>query len=433
MNPLLESLKSGFDTLPPALVEAGTLGAARRAALAAALADGLPGPRAERWKYTPLRAFERRAFAPARPSAGVDAATLVDIPAPLLVFVNGFFDAALSRTDALPDGVSLRPLSEALADGNARAVNFLGRRFDGADEAFARLNAALATEGVLLRCRAEARSQTPIHLVFAGAAGDGDQAWHLRHLIELDQGAALTVVEHHIGASGHRHLGNSLTHVHLKSGARLSHVRVQDEAMGASLFTRTDAVLAGDAEYRRLDLELGAGLSRHELNVALQGEGARLIANGVLLADGSRHLDTRLGVEHVAGNTACDLTWRGLGADSGRAAFHGGIVIREGADGSDAQLSNKNLLLSEGAEIDSQPVLEIYADEVKAAHGATVGRLDDIALFYLRSRGLPEAQARALLTAAFCRQTLAVLDDATLAASLAARLDAALARMEVSS
>src|SRR5690606_1713110 len=212
--------------------------------------------------------------------------------------------------------------------------------------------------------------------------------------------------------------------------ARLLHARVQDESTGATLLHRTDAVLARDAEYRRLDLELGAALSRHELNVTLQGDNARLHANGVLLASGRRHLDTRLGIDHAARDTACELVWRGLGAGRARAVFHGGILIREGADGTRAALSNKNLLLSEQAEIDTQPALEIHADEVQAAHGATVGRLDPQSLFYLRSRGLPHAEARRLLTAAFCREPLAAMAGDDVRALLEARLDGALSGLE---
>jgi len=206
---------------------------------------------------------------------------------------------------------------------------------------------------------------------------------------------------------------------------------MQDEDAGATLIARTDAVLASDARYRRVDLEIGAGLARHELNVSLQGERAEFHSGGVLLAGGRRHLDTRLGIEHVARDTRCDLLWRGLAADRGRAVFHGGILIREGADGAEAALSNKNLLLSDSAEIDSQPVLEIFADEVKAAHGATVGQLDATHLFYLRARGIPEAQARAMLTLAFAREALGRLGDDALLAQLSPRLDARLAALEV--
>lgn len=431
MSALLDSLASSFDAL--AIRNAGGLGTVRRAALDAALRDGLPGPRTETWKYTPLRAFERRAFNAdtAITPTVFDTDALAAIPSPRMVFVNGRFDAAHSDLGALPDGVSLRPLSQLLLDDDARETNFLARRFDRGDEVFARINAALADDGVVLRAQAGARSTRPIHLVFIGTPADGDRAWHLRHLIELREGASLSLVEHQLATGVHSHLANSLMHVHLGANTQLSHGRVQDDAAGATVIARTDAVLAREAVYRRLDLELGAALSRHELNVSLHGEAAQLHANGVLLATGKRHLDTRLGVDHVGRDSRCELTWRGLGAGRSRAAFHGGILIREGADGTSATLSNKNLLLSEGAEIDTQPVLEIHADEVQAAHGATVGQLDPTAMFYMRSRGVPADQARALLTTAFCRETLSVFDDAALRDVLAAQLDAALARSEL--
>lgn len=426
MATLLESLAAPFDAL--AHRESAGLGPARREALEAALRDGLPGPRTESWKYTSLRPMERRAFGAPGAAAAFDPAAVLALAAPRMVFVNGRFDAALSDLSGLPEGIVAEPLSHVIERGDERECNLLARRFDRADEVFARLNAALAVDGLVLRAEAGARGTRPLHLVSVGTADAGDVAWHLRHLVELREGACLEVAEHLLGAGAHAHLSNQLTHAHLAPRARLVHARLQDEATGATVVARTDAVLAREARYDRLDLELGAALSRHELNIALHGEGASAHANGVLLASGRRHLDTRLGLDHAGPSTRCELTWRGLGAGRGRAAFHGGILIRAGADGTEAALSNKNLLLSANAEIDTQPVLEIHADEVKAAHGATVGQLDPTALFYLRSRGLPQDQARALLTAAFCRETLAVFEDGPLRDLLTARLDAALAR-----
>ena len=421
MAALLDSLAAGFEG------DAGW----RRESLDAALRDGLPLVRSEAWKYTPLRALERRSFAPVPDHApAFDAAVLEAIPAPRMVFVNGRFDAARSELAALPGTVHLRTLADTLADPDPRAGNFMQRRYLHKDEVFARLNAALAREGMVLRFEENARLAQPLHLVFVGTPGDTDLASHVRHFVELRRGAEATIVEHYLSAGAHANLGNTLTHVHLAQGAVLRHYRVQEEAVRATLVTRTDAVLARDAQYQRLDLELGAGLSRHELNVRLEGEGAMLLANGVELATGKRHLDTRLAVEHIAGKTACDLSWRGIGAGRGRAVFHGGITIRAGADGTDANLSNRNLLLSDQAEIDSQPVLEIHADEVKAAHGTTVGQLDPTAMFYLRSRGIPEAEARSLLTSAFCREVLALVDDPALRESLTATLDRALAALD---
>ena len=416
MSALLDSLAAGF---------AGD--ATRRAMLDDVLRDGLPHARSEAWKYTPLRTLERRSFEAPRPAA-VDPALLAAIPAPRMVFVNGVLDAGLSDLSALPATATLQSLPQAIADPDPRAANFLQRRYTRADEPFARLNAALAADGAVLRLAEDAALPAPLHLVFFGAPGP-DQAWHLRHFIELRRGARLALVEHHLAAGAHAHLANALAHVHVAAGARLHHVRLQDDAAGASAFLRTDAVLARDAAYDRVDLELGAGLSRHELNVRLEGEGAALAAAGVLLGEGRRHVDTRLGIEHIARDTSCTLGWRGLAGQRGRAVFHGGIVIRAGADGSEANLSNKNLLLSANAEIDTQPVLEIHADEVKAAHGATVGQLDANALFYLRSRGLGEAEARALLTGAFCREIVAGIEDAATRALCEDALERALARL----
>ncbi|KOR48652.1 ABC transporter permease [Xanthomonas oryzae] len=414
MSALLDSLARGFsgdDT--------------RRAELDAALQTGLPGPRAEAWKYTSLRQLERRSFQPAPlvPTL-VDAATLDDIPSPRLVFVNGRPSEALSDLSTLPDGVQLDTLSASLAASDD-AQQLLGRRFDGSDEVFARLNAALADEGVLVRVRDGAQIELPLHLVFVSVAGEHDLSWHHRHLIELRAGAALQLVEHHLHAGDAAHLENSVMHVHVAQDAALSHARMQANSAHTTSLLRTDAVLARNARYQRVDLELGAGLSRHELNVRLEGSNAQLTANGVLLGNGRRHVDTRLGIEHIARDTACELVWRGVGADRSRVVFHGGIRIRAGADGTDARLSNKNLLLSSNAEIDTQPVLVIDADEVQAAHGATVGQLDDNALFYLRSRGLPQEQAQRLLSAAFCHAPLRVL-PAALSAVLALQLDRAL-------
>ncbi|HSX61142.1 MAG TPA: Fe-S cluster assembly protein SufD [Tahibacter sp.] len=426
---LLQEFERGFAALAPAQRDAAGLGESRRAQLAAALADGLPGARAERWRNTSLRALERRAFSPLPAQAEIDAGVLAAIPAPRIVFVNGAFAPALSQLDAVPDGVSVVPLSQALAGGDAREVEFLARRFGAADETFARLNAAFAQDGLLLRVAADVQCATPVALVLLGAGGNGEHAVHLRHHIELGDGARLTLCEYQLAATPQAHLVNGLAHVHLRRGARLDHVRVQSEDASATLLTRTDAVLGSDADYHRIDLELGANLSRHELNVALQGNGARLSANGVLLADGRRHVDTRLAIDHIARDTACQLNWRGLGADRGRAVFHGGITIRAGADGTAAHLSNKNLLLSANAEIDTQPVLEIHADEVQASHGATVGQLDETALFYLRSRGVPEHEARTVLTLAFCRVVLDGIGDEALRERVDALLSARLPRV----
>src|SRR5687768_14880677 len=254
MSALLDSFATAFDAL--AARDAAGLRHSRQAALDAALRDGIPHARVEAWKYTPLRSLERRAFKAADTAlASFDEALLADVPAPRIVFVNGRFDAGHTDVSGLPDGVTMQALSQVLAAGEPREANFLARKYERADEIFARINAALADEGAVLRVESGARGTSPVHLVFIGTASEGDRAWHLRHLVELRDGAELTLVEHHLGNGAHSHLGNAVMHVHLGQGAILRHARVQDEAIGASLFARTDAVMARDADYRRLDLE----------------------------------------------------------------------------------------------------------------------------------------------------------------------------------
>lgn len=426
--PLFESLRAGFEQLPAALLNAHSVGPLRRNAIVGAAFEGLPETRSEAWRYTSLRALENREFVPGGdPEPELDAALVADIAGPRLVFVNGVFAAALSHLHDLPAGVHVSRLGEALTGTDPRAVAILGRRYEGSANVFARLNTALALEGVQLTVEEGVQASTPVHLVFIGAPAAEDRFIALRHLIALRDNAALRVIEHHRCSAANRNLDNQLWHVHLKPGARLDHVRVQTRDPGAVLMHRSDVALAGGSHYRRLDLELGAALSRNEINVALQGEQASLEADGTLLADGKRHLDTRLDVQHSAPNTVSRLGWRGIAAARARVALHGGIHIRAEAAGSDAQLQSRNLLLSEQAEIDARPVLEIDTDAVKAAHGATVGNLDAQALFYLRSRGIPEAAARALLIAAFARAGLGWLAGEALAETLAARIDAAFA------
>jgi Fe-S cluster assembly protein SufD len=395
----------------------------RRAALDRVLATGLPSQRSERWKYTSLRALAARQFSLGREATHAEAvgALLASIEGPRLVFVNGVFSPDLSTLAAMP-GLSFG----WQADWAETPTN----AFQRADEVFAALNLALERGGMLVEVAEDACVETPVHAVFLGMPADSDLASHLRHRVVVGPRARLTLVEHHLSAGEHRHLDNHLLDIDLAEGAELVHARAQDAADGATLFARTDARLGAGAIYRRVDLELGAALSRHELNVELAGAGARFESSGALLAGGRRHVDTRLGVLHIGRDTACELLWRGLAAERGKLSFHGGIEIAAGADGSDASLSNKNLLLSANAEIDTQPVLQIHADEVKAAHGATVGRLDESSLFYLRARGIPLAQARVLLTLAFCREALSAIGDPVLAEMLSPRLEARLAALE---
>ena len=428
--PFVESMRGA--ALPASGI--GWLDAARREAMQAFVSAGLPSTRNELWKYTALRALERRSYVPRDENAGMHAVdentiALPGVAGPRLVFVNGAFRADLSRLEDVPNGLSLKPLSRALRELPEPIRFALSRQDRDSHDAFAALNLALATDGVVLHVAEGARIEAPIHVVHVGAATEGDIAWHARNLIELGAGAQLKLVEHHVAAGEHAHFANMANEVVLREGAQLDLLVLQEADNAATLLRRSDLRLHEDACARLHALELGGALVRHELRVALDGDRSRVDTRGAFALRGRQHADTELLIEHRGRDTASDSLWRGVADGRARGVFHGAITVHPGADGADALLSNKNLLLSPDAEIDTRPALEIYADEVKAAHGATVGQLDERALFYLRSRGLPEADARRLLTAAFCREVVTALDPA-LREDLTASLDRALARLQ---
>lgn len=411
------------------------LAVAQRAAVDALAREGLPQARTEAWKYTSLRALEQR-----RPTVGdadaatraIDASTLLlpGVEGPRLVFVNGVLRPDLSQRPQ-QSGLAVATLGTAQATELEPWRASLAREYRDVATAFARLNTALAVDGPLVRIAAGARIAEPLHIVFIGAAAPHEIAWHARALIEIGEGASLRLIEHHLGTgtTGAPQIGNVVAQYAIGAGARLDLVQIQDAAADATLIRRSELMLADGAALAAHTLETGAQLARHDFAVDLAGRGARFVSRGVFALRGRQHVDTHFDVRHEARDTVSDVLWRGVADQRARGVFHGAITVAAGADGADAKLSNKNLLLSPHAEIDTQPVLEIHADEVKAAHGATVGQLDEGALFYLRSRGLAPDAARHLLINAFCGAALTDLASVELREHLGAMLAARLPRI----
>lgn len=393
------------------------LDAARRENLEAFADTGLPEGRNEAWKYTPLRALSQRSFALADAGAAagvaVDASlfTLPGVDGARVVFVDGVYRADLSSLDT-DDGVELAPLSAALAAQPEPLRFALANRYRrGAADAFAHLNAALASEGVVLRANDGVQADKPLHIVHVTSGIQADTTWHARVLVEVGKGSSLDVVEHFVTRGDATQLGTVVADYVAREGATLGLVILQDASSGTTLIRRGNVRLDADAKVTVHALELGGALVRHELTAEVLGDRARFDTRGVFALSGRQHVDTQLEIHHKARDTASEALWRGIADGRSRGVFRGAIVVAEGADGTDASLSNKNLLLSGSAEIDTKPELEIYADEVKAAHGATIGQLDERSLFYLRSRGIPLVEARSLLTLAFCRAALESLPN----------------------
>ena len=367
---------------------------------------GLPTRKDEAWKYTDLSALARSRFAPCCGAA--PAPRRAEIPAPLVadgpqaVFINGRFDAELSTLGGAPEGVTALPLAQAMTQEPELLETYLGRVAELGRKPLVALNTAWLADGFVLHLAGGVTLTRPIELVFWGdaAAGDDRSAWHPRHLIVLDPGARATVVERHIGRTG-GHFANSVTEIAVAAGAALRHYRMQDEPGDAVHIATTEVVLSAGAAYEGFVLSTGAALARNQIAVTLQGEGATASVNGAYMGRASQITDTTTLIDHAAPGCTSSQTYKGVLDERSRGVFQGRIVVRKDAQKSDGHQSNRAILLSDRAEIDAKPELEIYADDVKCGHGATAGELDDDALFYLRARGIPEHEARGLLIDAF--------------------------------
>jgi Fe-S cluster assembly protein SufD len=273
--------------------------------------------------------------------------------------------------------------------------------------------------------RIDGRIDEPVHVVYVSVPSAQPARWQASTSMTVVNGFA-HMIEQHVGAEGAGMLGTAHRRIEVGEGARLELVSLCDLPESVALYRLLDVYLGAKASLAATHVLLGSRLQRLDMQVELAGEQARLESRGVFALRGREHADTQLDIRHVARDTACDVVWRGVADQRARGIFHGAITVAAGADGSDARLSNKNLLLSPNAEIDTQPVLEIYADEVKAAHGAAVGQIDERALFYLRSRGIPLDEARRMMVTAFCREVLEGVADTALRERLAQRMQAAL-------
>lgn len=346
--------------------------------------------RDESWRYskTALRALAQHEFAVADPRAELPAALTdrfdwAETRGRRIVFVNGTF-------------------SPAYSDGGALAGVSIDHAADSATLKFAG-NAEL------------------VHLVFASIPGPQPARWNAKLDIRVCA-RGMHVIEQHVGAAGADVLGALQSHVDIAEQGEAQLSTLCDLPDSVSLYRHNRADIAGDGVFATAQALFGGRLQRHEAIVKLAGSRSRHSARGAFVLRGRQHVDVHLDVRHLARDTASDVVWRGVADQRARGILHGAITVAPGADGADARLQTKNLLLSPHAEIDAQPVLEIHADEVKASHGATVGQLDDIALFYLRSRGIPAAAARGLLIGGFCREVFADIADA----DLRSRLEAAI-------
>ena len=377
---------------------------------------GLPGPRVEAWKYTNLTRMGRTKFVPAlnieKPSLDDLPNDALNIDAPRLVLVNGLLRADLSDLNALPSGIRVKSLASIMESDAARLEGVMGQIDTGHPMPMLALNTAYLSDGVVIDIDAGVNAASPIHIVSIGIASDYPIAFHPRNLIYAGANSRSTIYESHVGL-GAAYLNNVATEVRVAEGALLRHRKLQNETKDAYHIAATTVSLDGRAKYENYALNAGGRLARNEIHVAFRCPKANCELYGAYIGRGSQHIDTTTFVDHAVPECTSREVYKGALDDNARGVFQGKILVRKDAQKTDGHQLNKVLLLSEGSEIDAKPELEIYADDVKCSHGATSGELDEEQLFYLRARGIKEAEARDLLVAAFLEDSLELIDDET--------------------
>jgi Fe-S cluster assembly protein SufD len=408
-------------------------GLARERAAAFALFDGqgLPHRRVEEWKWSDLRGVMREA----KPTAGAprDAAQVIartaapafpGLEAPRAVLVDGWRVAPLDA-GTLPKGIELRDLADALARGDRLLEAHFGRLHRDHAESVVELNAALFRSGAILHVDAGRRIEAPIHLDWIFATDDVTVL--PRVLIVLGDGAEATVIESVRGPSKGLQV-NAVTEIVIGKGGRLNHVKLQAQSDDAVQVASTFVEIAADAAYETFTLQEGAAFAREQLFVRFIGEESAISLAGATMATGRQHLDTTLVVDHAVPGCVSRETYKYILGGEAEGVFQGKIIVRPDAQKTDGRMSARALLLEEGAEFDAKPELEIYADDVQCAHGATAGELDEDLMFYLQARGIPEAEAKALLIKAFVGEALEEVGNEHVRVALENRISDWLAR-----
>ena len=386
----------------------------RQAGIARFAEVGFPTLQHEDWRFTNLAPLAKLPFKPVLDSAenGLGKDDLLrfaftsNVPATRLVFLNGHFAAALSTPGASQGAITIRNLAAVLADDPARAEPYLAGHAHNDDNAFAALNTAFFQDGAFIFVPAGRTVERPVHLLFVATSSETGATMQPRNLIVAEPSSRLTVIESYVSTVGTAYFTNTVTELVVGDGAIVEHCKFQEESAAAFHLATIHARLGRQCSFISHSIALGSRLSRNNIRAELAGEGLECILNGLYLTKGEQLADHHMIVEHARPHCASHEYFNGILDDKSRGVFHGRILVRPVAQKTDAKQTNKNLLLSNEATIDTKPQLEIYADDVKCTHGATVGQLNEESIFYLRSRGIGQETARRMLIHAFAGEII---------------------------
>ena len=377
---------------------------ARKGALKAFSGAGFPDTRQEDWKYTSLRPVEKRRFEISSDAGDVSEKRLgpflpADLDAYRIVIVDGHFSAGLSQLDGVPDGVTVQSFAAYLDGDNDASVK--SAAIESQPGSLSDMNAAFATDGAYIHLAANAAADKPIHVITVSSGDHDERMSQVRHRYVLDNSSQATVIEHYVGLGEKAYFTNVVTEAEMGQNAQLTRCRVQQESERGYHTASFFAHQPRDSRVLNHGFDLGGRLARTDTNARLVDKNAEVHFYGVYIPTGRQHMDNHTCVDHDTEHSMSREIYKGVLADHGRGVFNGKILIRKDAQKTDSDLSCDALLLSDKAEVDAKPELEIYADDVVAAHGSTVGQLDEDAVFYLKSRGVEDDGARAILTYSF--------------------------------
>ncbi len=386
---------------------------------------GFPTTRNEDWHYTsvaPIASGHYESATDGSVSGSIDEAALAPYTFgsewPLLVFMNGRFNVSLSSLDRLPDGVRVLSLAQAAMDEPELLSRCLDQAAPATRDGFTALNAAFAAEGLFIHIAREMVAETPVHIMHVADKAASGLMMHPRHILLAESHARGSVVESYVGIEDVHYFTNSVVEVYLEDGATLYHTRIQREARPAHHVGTVEVRQGRDSHYIAFTFQTGGSLSRSNVHTVLAGDGCGCTLNGLYMLDGQQHGDHQTRVEHLAPNCFSRELYKGLLDERSHGVFNGKVYVHPEAQKTDGKQTNNTLLLSEHAQIDTKPQLEIFADDVKCTHGATVGRIDETALFYLKSRGLSALHARQLLTYAFAADVLETIETPAIVEAL---------------
>jgi Fe-S cluster assembly protein SufD len=408
-----ELLVGKFSQLESTLPQPKWLAPVRKAGIASFADQGFPTLHDEDWRFTNIAPIAKLNFQLAKEISVNGAETkligesaFAKLSGHRLVFVNGFFSAKLSSLKPVSGGVRIENLSAALAKDSALIEKHLGKYAHTASNTFAALNQAFFTDGAFIFVPAGVEVTEPVQLIYISSATQNGETILPRNLVIAEANTKLTVVESYISTGNVAYFTNAVTEIHAGDNAKVEHIKLQDEALDAFHIATIAGEFGRASNVTVHSFALGAKLSRTNIRTKLAGEGLECILNGLYLTRGAQLADHYMIVEHAQPHCASHEYFNGILDDKSKGVFHGRIYVHPIAQKTDAKQTNKNLLLSDDATADTKPQLEIYADDVKCTHGATIGQLNDESIFYLRSRGIGTDTARQMLIHAFAGEII---------------------------